>query len=101
MRVAPASGNVLVAGDGEGVVGLAAAGLLRGDELLQYAGSFAKDPAALRDAASRGASLVLTDSNRRRGRRWSTLRDNVGYTEQAGEQKLREDLTVDVRLGHE
>ncbi len=41
---------------------------------------------------NRDASLVVTDSNRRRGRRWSTLRDNVGYTEQAGETAVANGL---------
>ena len=35
-----------------------------------------------------GADLVVTDSNRRRARRWDTLRDDVGYTERAGQPSL-------------
>ena len=42
-------------------------------------------------------TLVLTDTNRRRARRWSSVRDNVGVTEQAGEEPLRDDLG-DARL---
>ena len=38
-----------------------------------------------------GAVLVLTDSNRRRARRWGTVRENSGYTERAGEEPLEED----------
>ena len=93
VRTASAQQPILIAGDGEGLVGLASAGLIDGNELVQYAGSFADEPRQLNDAMNRDASLVVTDSNRRRGRRWSTLRDNVGYTEQAGEQPLRTDLT--------
>jgi len=93
VRVAGAQQPVIVAGDGEGLVGLASAGLLDGSELLTYSGSYAKDPNGLQSQLSRDATLVLTDSNRRRARRWSTLRDNTGYTEQAGETPLREDLT--------
>jgi arabinofuranan 3-O-arabinosyltransferase len=93
VRAAPASSPVVVAGDGDGLVGLASAGLLDGRELVVYSGSYANDQAGLQQQLDRGAALVLTDSNRRRARRWSTLRDNVGYTEQAGEQPLREDLT--------
>ena len=37
------------------------------------------------------ADLVLTDTNRRRARRWGTLRENNGYTEMAGETPLRYD----------
>ncbi len=93
VRTAGAQQPILVAGDGEGLVGLASAGLIDGNELVQYAGSFTKQPQQLIDAINRNASLVVTDSNRRRGRRWSTFRDNVGYTEQAGEKPLRTDLT--------
>ncbi len=93
VHTASAQQPIIVAGDGEGLVGLASAGLINGNELIQYAGSFAGQPQQLDDAINRDASLVVTDSNRRRGRRWSTLRDNVGYTEQAGETPLRQDLT--------
>jgi hypothetical protein len=93
VRTAPVNDPVVVAGDGEGLVELAAAGLIDGHELIRYAATMAGDQAALDTELDRGASLVLTDSNRRRGRRWSTVRDNVGYTEQAGETALRTDLT--------
>jgi hypothetical protein len=93
VRTAGARQPILIAGDGEGLVGLASAGLIDGNELTQYAGAYARQPQQLLDAINRDASLVVTDSNRRRGRRWSTLRDNIGYTEQAGEKPLRTDLT--------
>jgi arabinofuranan 3-O-arabinosyltransferase len=93
VRTASAQQPIIVAGDGEGLVGLASSGLIDGSELVQYAASFAGQPQQLTDAIGRDASLVVTDSNRRRGRRWSTLRDNIGYTEQAGETPLRQDLT--------
>jgi len=51
----------------------------------------------MRRVLGEGADLVLTDSNRRRARRWSTVREVTGYTEQAGEKKLVDDL-VDARL---
>jgi arabinofuranan 3-O-arabinosyltransferase len=91
VRAAPNAGVVIVAGDGEGLVELASAGLLTGDELVRYSASL--------DAPGSDATiepmmpLVVTDSNRKRGRRWSTVRDNVGYTEQAGEKPLITDLT--------
>ncbi|HEV3227066.1 MAG TPA: alpha-(1-_3)-arabinofuranosyltransferase family protein, partial [Acidimicrobiales bacterium] len=93
VRAASATAPVIVAGDGEGLVSLASAGLLNGHELVEYSGSYATDKAALMKQLDDNASLVVTDSNRRRARRWSTLRDNVGYTEQAGEQPIRQDLT--------
>jgi arabinofuranan 3-O-arabinosyltransferase len=93
IRTADAQQPVVVSGDGEGLLALAAAGLLDGSELVQYSASYAGNPDGLNALLARDAALVLTDSNRRQGRRWSTLRDNLGYTEQAGEQPLREDLT--------
>ncbi|MEY2590937.1 MAG: arabinofuranan 3-O-arabinosyltransferase [Acidimicrobiaceae bacterium] len=93
VRTAATQGPVMVAGSGEGLVELAAAGLIDGHELLRYSASLAADPVAVQAELDRGAALVLTDSNRRRGVRWSTVRDNVGYTEQAGESPLRTDLT--------
>src|SRR5207302_9626284 len=44
-----------------------------------------------------GADLVLTDTNRKRARRWGTVRENYGYTETAHEQELVDDPT-DARL---
>ena len=58
---------------------------------LQYIGVV---PDARRRCAPRSRPtpmLVVTDENRRRARRWSTVRDNVGYTEQAGEKPLVDD----------
>jgi arabinofuranan 3-O-arabinosyltransferase len=92
VRSVPTAAPVLVAGDGEGVVDAAALGLLDGNHLMLYSASFGSDRAGLRAAAGEsGATLVVTDTNRRRARRWSGVRDNLGYTEQAGEQPLVKD----------
>ncbi len=50
VSAAAAGDEVLVAGDGAGLVDLAAAGLLSGDELIRYSGSL--DPSQLADAAA-------------------------------------------------
>ena len=97
VRTAAADRPVLMAGDGEGVVDAAAIGLLHRPSAVLYSGSFAGDPAGMKRVLGAGADLVLTDSNRRRARRWSTVREVTGYTEQAGEKKLVDDL-VDARL---
>ena len=81
---------VVLAGDGDGIVDVAAAGLLTGDELLVYSASL--DDAALRRAMRADGDLVVTDTNRRRARRWNALRDVTGYTEAAGEEALVEDV---------
>lgn len=83
--------NVVVAGDGDGLVDAAGAGLISGRELLVYAASYAKDPAKLRRQAGDGAALLVTDTNRRRASRWASLADTQGYTEQAGEKPMVKD----------
>ena len=89
---------VVVSGDGEGVVDLAAIGLVQNANPLFYAASDAGDAAALRAKAAESHSvLVVTDTNRKRARRWGSLRDNLGFTERADEQPLVKDEN-DARL---
>ncbi len=82
---------LLVAGDGAGLVDAAGADLLDGTELIRYSASLDGDEvgAALDD----GAALLLTDSNRKRGERWTTIRHTRGYTEAADEEPLVTDLS--------
>lgn len=91
----PTAAPLIMAGDGEGLVDLAAAGLIDGRELIRY--SAALSDADLAAALDEGAVLVVTDSNRRRAERWGTIRFTSGYTEPAGHQPLRVDRT-DARL---
>ena len=81
----------LVAGDGEGLVDAAGIGFLDPNQASFYAASYATDPDGFRVIYDQNADLVLTDTNRRRARRWGTLRENNGYTEMAGESPLRYD----------
>jgi arabinofuranan 3-O-arabinosyltransferase len=80
---------LLVAGDGAGLVDTAGSGLIDGTELIRYSAGLDEDEiaAALED----GAALLLTDSNRKRGERWTTVRHTRGYTEPADEVPLVED----------
>lgn len=87
----PAEGAVVLAGDGYGVVNAAAAGLLEGTELIRY--SAALDDDELLAELDRGAVLVLTDTNRRRGERWSAVRQTRGYTETADHVDVERDPT--------
>ncbi len=91
VRTASTDQPVIMAGDGEGLVDLAAAGLVTGHELLFYSGTFAADPDALRAQLDHDAVLVLTDTNRREARRWGTVRDNTGVTERPGQKQLEDD----------
>jgi arabinofuranan 3-O-arabinosyltransferase len=89
VRAAPVSRPLVVAGNGDGLVDAGAAGLLDDRGTILYSAALA--PGQLDQALSDGADLLLTDSNRRRGRRWGSVRENVGYTERAGETPLVDD----------
>ncbi len=79
--------RLMVAGDGEGLIDVADIGLLDAAGVVQYSGSFATDK-AIRAALRPDTTLVVTDSNRLQARRWSTVRDNLGNTQQPGEKPL-------------
>jgi arabinofuranan 3-O-arabinosyltransferase len=86
-RTKPVGGGMLVDGDGVGLVNIAGAGLLDPERIIQYSQSFAANPEQLDDLPE-DTVLVLTDSNRKRGERWSRMFNNFGYTEQAGEKPM-------------
>ena len=90
VHTAPSEQPVLMAGDGDGIVDAAAAGLLDGNQLVLE--SAALDDRALAQALRANADLVLTDSNRRRSQHYfSRIRDESGYTERAGQSAPRND----------
>jgi len=95
-RAEPAQRAVMMAGDGEGMIDAANAGLLDGAGVVRYSASY-PDPAALRRALAPDTTLVVTDENRDRARIWGAVLDNLGYTEQAGEKPLVDDPN-DARL---
>jgi arabinofuranan 3-O-arabinosyltransferase len=82
--------QLVVAGDGAGLVEAAGEGLIDGTELVRYSATLDEDEVAA--ALEDGASLLLTDSNRKRGERWTTVRHTRGYTETPDGGVLREDL---------
>ena len=51
--------------------------------VVRYSASYPTD-AKLRAATGSGDVLVVTDTNRLRARRWTTVTETVGFTEQAG-----------------
>ncbi len=84
VRAAPDRNPVVLAGDGDGIVDTAAAGLLTGRERVLALADLTD--AALTHALDTGAALVLTDSNRRRDSSWfSSIRDTKGPTQRAGQ----------------
>jgi arabinofuranan 3-O-arabinosyltransferase len=86
-----ATNPLIVAGDGAGLVDAAGAGLIDGTELIRYSASLEDDE--ITSALDNGGALLLTDSNRKRGERWSTVRHTRGFTETATGAALAEDLT--------
>lgn len=83
--------QVLVAGDGAGLVDAAGLGLIDGTELIHYSADLsAREIAASLDTQP---TLLLTDTNRKQGERWTTVRHTRGYTETAEGGVLEEDLT--------
>jgi arabinofuranan 3-O-arabinosyltransferase len=82
---------LLVAGDGSGLVDAAGAGLIDGTELIQYTADL--EPDEISAALEEDAALLLTDSNRKRGERWTTVRHTRGYTETGEGEALEDDLT--------
>lgn len=83
VRTAPGDHAVLLSGDGAGIVDAAMAGLLHGDELIRYSATVTDDPDFVRSGLRGQRALVVTDTNRRRGERWTTVRHTQGFTEQA------------------
>jgi hypothetical protein len=92
------SQSLMISGDGEGLVDAADVGLLNNAGIVRYSASNTT-PAAVRAATENGAVLVVSDQNRLRAVRWSEVRDNLGFTEQAGgaDAPLRSDPS-DARL---
>jgi len=92
IRAVSAEHPVLLAGDGDGLVNAAAAGLVTAEAPLFYAADLADTPSTFRRELDRaGARLVVTDSNRRAARRWGIVRDTNGLTERVGEKPLKDD----------
>ena len=90
VHTAPGRQPVVLAGDAEGIVDAASAGLIDGNQLVLYLASL--DRAELRGALRGGADLVVTDTNRRRAQTWfASIRDTTGATERAGQKAPADD----------
>ncbi|MCB0994864.1 MAG: DUF3367 domain-containing protein, partial [Acidimicrobiales bacterium] len=88
--------EVVLVGDGEGVVDAAAAGLLYGDEVVRYAAALGD--AELAEAVADASLVVVTDSNRLRARQWRSSQDVVGFTEDGEHDGTLADDPFDNRL---
>ncbi|MGH9305224.1 MAG: discoidin domain-containing protein, partial [Acidimicrobiales bacterium] len=93
-RSEPASSPLVLDGSGTGLVAAAASGLLAGDPTIFYAGTLDKSRRLLKEATPPGAVLVLTDSDRKDLRRWSSVSDNIGETLTAARSPTNPDPTA-------
>jgi arabinofuranan 3-O-arabinosyltransferase len=92
VRSANASSPLIVSGDGEAMIDVASIGGLSGDGVVLYSASL--DPTKLQsEVAEPGSVLVVTDSNRKRARRWTSTRDVYGETERVDQSALVRDET--------
>ena len=90
-RTESAEHPLLVAGNGQGLVYAADAGLLTGNPTVLYSATFDQNPAAFNRVMSEHPVLVVTDTNAVQGHRWGGLQDNFGYVQQPGETPLVKD----------
>ncbi len=99
VRALPTEHPIIVAGDGDGLVTATAAGVIDPDRAILYSAGLLQDDDTemFETALADGADIVVTDSNRRRARRWGAIRENEGYTEMAGEEALEYEVG-DARL---
>ena len=79
LSVRSASSLMILAGNGDGIVDVAAAGLIDPDRPIVYAASL--DNEVLTAAVS--PWWVVTDTNRKQGHRWSSIGSNLGGLEAA------------------
>jgi len=88
IRTFGAARPVILSGSADGIVDVASLGGLHSAQGLFYSGSLADQPSVLDQMIASGADLIVTDTNRKQARSWNTTRENVGFTEQAGETLL-------------
>ena len=93
LRVADPDRAIILTGDAEGLVAAAGEGLIQPGRPVLFSATLAGQPDVLRDLAGPGARIVITDTNRKDGQRWGTIRETAGYTERADEQPMRNDLS--------
>ncbi|MEO6652939.1 MAG: alpha-(1-_3)-arabinofuranosyltransferase family protein [Ilumatobacteraceae bacterium] len=99
--VRAAARTLVVSGSGDGLVDMAAAGLLEpGSVAVRYSADGAAGDAAGAGASPDGSlGLVVTDSNRDRARQWRSSQDTTGYTEPGGaQQDVLRSVSSDTRL---
>jgi arabinofuranan 3-O-arabinosyltransferase len=85
VHASPVSSTTLLDGDGEGIVDASAVGLIDGTGAVLYAASTVNDTTTFDRAVASGVPIIVTDTNRRRVRRWRSTRNTTGATLRADE----------------
>jgi hypothetical protein len=91
VQMVPVSNTVVLDGNADGIVDAAAGGVIDGKAPVLYAATAASDPTSLQHALDAGARIVLTDTNRRRVRRWRSISDTTGITLRADQDPAADD----------
>jgi arabinofuranan 3-O-arabinosyltransferase len=85
VRAESDEGALIVDGDATGLETLAAQGLLDTTSAIYYAGTLDTRRGQLDRLAGAGATLVVTDTDRKQGFHWNGLQANTGYVEEASD----------------
>ena len=93
IRLADPTRPIVIVGDAVGLLAAAGEGLLEPGRPVLFSASFSDDPTALRALNLAKSRLVLTDTNRKDGHRWGTIRETTGYTERLDETPTAGDLS--------
>jgi len=88
VRLRSADAVLIVVGDGEGLVDAAAAGVLDLDRTVVFGADLVVSDDLREELTRSPTEIVITDTNRRRGRLWGMIRENVGITELAATEAL-------------
>jgi arabinofuranan 3-O-arabinosyltransferase len=86
IRTESLTSPIVLDGAGQGVVDIAQTGLMQGNPTILYSGTLANLPGGIDANVPAGATLVVSDSNAKVGRRWDTLRDSIGEVETASQK---------------
>jgi len=84
---------IVISGDAEGIVHAASEGLLEAGRPVIMSASYIESPDELASMLTPEARIVITDTNRKAGQRWGTIRETKGYTERLDEEPVRLDLS--------
>ncbi len=86
VRLESPTAPVIIDGDGLGVMEAANAGLLNGNPTIYYSGTYANNPKQLKSLLTKDATLVVTDTNRKQLKDWTSFIDQSSEIETAAQK---------------